>query len=200
MGLTSLGPATLTWKYLALLSSASAVIPGTGSAISRCVSWRKKKINCQLTPLRITQEITLIIRLGSPKDMAQPTLSNQRKNTSSFEPTSKAKPAFTPNKSALQKKKLLAFQLLEIKSKFKFKMASSFKKKGSSSKPLHPLGSRPSLYNAQLLVSSGVPSMDLLLGCYLYEVWKREINYRCTLFRWRLSSRECLTNRWALVK
>ena len=43
-------------------------------------------------------------------------------------------------------------------------MATSFKKRGASARPLHPRGSRPSLHNAQLLVSSGVPSMDALLG------------------------------------
>lgn len=45
-----------------------------------------------------------------------------------------------------------------------FNMASSSFKKKLSSKPSHPRGCRPSLYNAQLLVSSGVPSMDSLLG------------------------------------
>ena len=44
------------------------------------------------------------------------------------------------------------------------KMASSFRKKAASSKPSLPRGSRPSLHNAQLLVSSGVPSLDYLLG------------------------------------
>ena len=41
--------------------------------------------------------------------------------------------------------------------------ATSFKKRVSS-KPSHPIGTRPSLHNAQLLVSSGVPSLDFLLG------------------------------------
>ncbi len=36
--LTSSGPSTETWKYLALLSSGMASIPGTGSAVKRCVS------------------------------------------------------------------------------------------------------------------------------------------------------------------
>lgn len=36
--LTSLGPATTTLKYLALLSSGTACMPVTGSAIKRCVS------------------------------------------------------------------------------------------------------------------------------------------------------------------
>ena len=31
-------PATMTWKYLAFCSSGTALMPGTGSAISRCVS------------------------------------------------------------------------------------------------------------------------------------------------------------------
>lgn len=43
-------------------------------------------------------------------------------------------------------------------------MATSFKKKTTSSRPVHPRGTRPSLHNAQLLVSSGVPSLDVLLG------------------------------------
>ena len=45
-------------------------------------------------------------------------------------------------------------------------MATSFKKRGAAAaaRPQHPRGSRPSLHNAQLLVSSGVPSMDALLG------------------------------------
>lgn len=41
--------------------------------------------------------------------------------------------------------------------------STSFKKKASG-KPSHPRGTRPSLHNAQLLVSTGVPSMDALLG------------------------------------
>lgn len=36
--LTSLGPATTTWKYLPLPSSGTARIPCTGSATSRAVS------------------------------------------------------------------------------------------------------------------------------------------------------------------
>lgn len=40
---------------------------------------------------------------------------------------------------------------------------TSFKKK-SSSKPDHPRGTRPSLHNTQLQVSTGVPSLDSLLG------------------------------------
>eukprot|EP00117_Sycon_ciliatum_P007731 scpid92156/ scgid10719/ len=36
----SLGPATTTWKYLALLSSGTASIPETGSCINLCVSLR----------------------------------------------------------------------------------------------------------------------------------------------------------------
>lgn len=39
---TSAGPATITWKYLALLSSGSAWIPGTGSCSNLCVSYRTK--------------------------------------------------------------------------------------------------------------------------------------------------------------
>ena len=42
---------------------------------------------------------------------------------------------------------------------------TSFKKK-SSSKPDHPRGTRPSLHNAQLQVSTGVPSLDSLLGMH----------------------------------
>lgn len=39
---TSSGPATTTWKYLALLSSGIALIPGTGSAINLWVSCKKE--------------------------------------------------------------------------------------------------------------------------------------------------------------
>ena len=46
----------------------------------------------------------------------------------------------------------------------KFNMATSFRKRVHSSK-IHPLGTRPSIQNASLLlVSTGVPSMDALLG------------------------------------
>ncbi|XP_064400311.1 elongator complex protein 4-like [Halichondria panicea] len=44
-----------------------------------------------------------------------------------------------------------------------WQMASSFRKKGSS-KSTHLRGTRPSLHNTQLLVSTGVPSLDVLLG------------------------------------
>ena len=37
--LTSLGPSTCTWKYLAFCSSGMAMIPGTGSCTNRWVSW-----------------------------------------------------------------------------------------------------------------------------------------------------------------
>ncbi len=47
--------------------------------------------------------------------------------------------------------------------KDKMSTVTSFKKK-SSSKPSHPHGTRPSFHNAQLLVSTGVPSLDPLLG------------------------------------
>jgi elongator complex protein 4 len=40
---------------------------------------------------------------------------------------------------------------------------TSFRKK-TSSKSSHPMGTRPSLHNAQLLISTGVPSMDTLIG------------------------------------
>ena len=44
---TSLGPTTTTWKYLALLSSGVASIPGTGSAFSRWVSCQaEQQRNC----------------------------------------------------------------------------------------------------------------------------------------------------------
>ena len=55
-------------------------------------------------------------------------------------------------------------------------MASSFKKKRTSSKPSHPRGCRPSLYNAQLLVSSGVPSIDSLLG-HNHVPFKQHFNF-----------------------
>lgn len=44
-------------------------------------------------------------------------------------------------------------------------MATSFKKKSSTKgRPALPLGSRPSIANNQLLISTGVPSLDSLLG------------------------------------
>ena len=42
-------------------------------------------------------------------------------------------------------------------------MASSFKKK-STTKPTYPRGTKPSFHNSSLLVSTGVPSLDSLLG------------------------------------
>lgn len=41
--LTPSGPATTTWKYLALFSSGTALMPGTGSAIRRWVSWEDRR-------------------------------------------------------------------------------------------------------------------------------------------------------------
>ena len=46
----------------------------------------------------------------------------------------------------------------------KFKMATSFKKKSTRGRAIYPPGTRPSLHNNQLLVSSGVPSMDNVIG------------------------------------
>lgn len=43
-------------------------------------------------------------------------------------------------------------------------MATSFKKKGSRGRAVYPSGTRPSLHNNQLLISSGVPSMDNVIG------------------------------------
>lgn len=43
-------------------------------------------------------------------------------------------------------------------------MATSFKKKGSRGRAVYPPGTRPSLHNNQLLISSGVPSMDSVIG------------------------------------
>ena len=42
-------------------------------------------------------------------------------------------------------------------------MASSFKKRAPS-KPNYPRGTRPSFHNSTLLLSTGVPSLDALLG------------------------------------
>ena len=42
--LTSAGPIILIWKYLAFDSSGVALIPGTGSAIKRCVSCQSQKV------------------------------------------------------------------------------------------------------------------------------------------------------------
>ena len=46
----------------------------------------------------------------------------------------------------------------------KIKMATSFKKKGSRGRAVYPLGTKPSLHNNQLLISSGVPSLDNNIG------------------------------------
>ncbi|XP_068673027.1 elongator complex protein 4-like isoform X2 [Montipora foliosa] len=43
-------------------------------------------------------------------------------------------------------------------------MATSFRKKGIRSRTIYPPGTRPSLHNNQLLISSGVPSMDNMIG------------------------------------
>jgi len=43
-------------------------------------------------------------------------------------------------------------------------MATSFKKKGSRGRAVYPPGTRPSLHNNQLLTSSGVPSLDNMIG------------------------------------
>jgi len=43
-------------------------------------------------------------------------------------------------------------------------MATSFKKKTCRGRPCFPLGTKPSLYNNQLLTSSGCPSLDSLVG------------------------------------
>ena len=46
----------------------------------------------------------------------------------------------------------------------KIKMATSFKKKGSRGRAVYPSGTKPSLHNNQLLISSGVPSLDNNIG------------------------------------
>ena len=43
-------------------------------------------------------------------------------------------------------------------------MASSFKKKSNRGRGNYPAGTKISLHNNQLLISSGVPSLDSLLG------------------------------------
>lgn len=45
-------------------------------------------------------------------------------------------------------------------------MASSFKKRAPS-KPSYPRGTRPSFHNSALLLSTGVPSLDVVLGAWL---------------------------------
>lgn len=47
------------------------------------------------------------------------------------------------------------------------KMATSFKKKGSRGRAVYPPGTRPSLHNNQLLISSGVPSLDNMIGEFI---------------------------------
>lgn len=56
---------------------------------------------------------------------------------------------------------------------------TSFKRK-SSSKASHPNGTKPSLHNAQLLTSTGVPSLDPLLGCK-DTIYTCTMNYQCNL-------------------
>lgn len=46
-------------------------------------------------------------------------------------------------------------------------MATSFKKKGSRGRAVYPPGTRPSLHNNQLLISSGVPSLDNMIGEFI---------------------------------
>jgi len=53
------GPATMTWKYLALFSSGTAEIPGTGSCISRWVSW----VNCQTLKIKNLEMIIMWARI-----------------------------------------------------------------------------------------------------------------------------------------
>ena len=56
---------------------------------------------------------------------------------------------------------------------------TSFKKAGRA-KVVHPRGTKPSLHNSQLLISSGTPSLDTLLGnntlceisCALLEIYR----------------------------
>ena len=43
-------------------------------------------------------------------------------------------------------------------------MATSFKKKTTRGRPILPSGVKPSLHNNQLLVSTGIPSLDVLIG------------------------------------
>ena len=49
-------------------------------------------------------------------------------------------------------------------------MATSFKKKGTRGRVVYPPGTRPSLHNNQLLISSGVPSLDNVIGEFITDV------------------------------
>lgn len=53
----------------------------------------------------------------------------------------------------------------------KIKMATSFKKKGSRGRTVYPSGTKPSLHNNQLLISSGVPSLDNNIGDVIDRVF-----------------------------
>lgn len=53
----------------------------------------------------------------------------------------------------------------------KIKMATSFKKKGSRGRTVYPSGTKPSLHNNQLLISSGVPSLDSNIGDVIDRVF-----------------------------
>ena len=58
---------------------------------------------------------------------------------------------------------------------------TSFKKAGRA-KAVHPRGTKPSLHNSQLLISSGTPSLDALLGNHSCVI------HACALIRQRLCS------------
>lgn len=56
---------------------------------------------------------------------------------------------------------------------------TSFKKAGRAGKAVHPRGTKPSLHNSQLLISSGTPSLDVLLGkcsCVIYPIVANVVN------------------------
>lgn len=55
-------------------------------------------------------------------------------------------------------------------------MASSFKKKSNRGRGIYPIGTKISLHNNQLLISTGVPSFDVLLGNFFLFI--------VTLFVW----------------
>lgn len=110
-------------------------MPGTGSDIKRCVSFINYNKTMHNTKIEKKSSLnTFEIRLGSPRDISSSVLSSR-----------------------------LYICVLIIQKKIFCDPMTSFKKAGRS-KVVHPRGTKPSLHNSQLLISSGTPSLDALLG------------------------------------
>ena len=57
-------------------------------------------------------------------------------------------------------------------------MASSFKKKSTRGRLTYPAGTKVSLHNKQLLISSGIPSLDTVLG-EMRSIWAYSCGLKC---------------------